>query len=185
MSTGMFWFVQAVGLLGSLIVIAAMQVNSRRAILLCQLGGSLCWIFHYGMLGAVTAVYTNFISMGRSVVFVNNDKSWAKSRLWLWFFIALYLLNSALTWVNWMSLLPAAAMTLTTLALWSRNMRLTRLLMLCNSPFWLAYDLWSRSYSCALVEIIAFCSFAAALYRFDLRKSPAGGCPTSERSVDP
>lgn len=166
-----FILVQAMGLLGSAIVISGMQKNDRRVILLCQLGGCLCWMFHYGMLGATTAVFTNVISFGRSLIFINNEKPWAKSRLWLWLFIAALLLNSMLTWDGWISILPAVAMTLTSVALWTHNTRITRLLMLINSPFWLVYDLWIRSYSCAAVEIIAFLSFLVAIWRFDIKKS--------------
>lgn len=182
MSNTMFLIVQAVGLLGSVVVIAGMQKNDRRVILLCQLAGCICWVFHYGMLGATTAVYTNFISFGRSLVFVNNDKPWARSRLWLWLFIALLLLNSVLTWDGWVSILPAISMTLTSLALWTHNTRTTRLLMLINSPFWLVYDLCCRSYTCAVVEVIAFISFIIAIRRFDFPKKDTAG-KTQENQI--
>ena len=169
MSEMQFILVQAVGLIGSLIAIAGMQTDNRRTILLTQLAGCLCWMFHYGMLGAMTAVFTNIISLGRSVVFLNNAKPWAKSRLWLWFFLVLLFVNSALTFDGWISLFPAIGMTLTTVALWSHSTRVTRLLMLINSPFWLTYDIWSRSYTCAVVEVITFFSFILAIWRFDLR----------------
>ena len=61
-------------------------------------------------------------------------------------------------------------MACTTLALWTHNMARTRLLFLVNSPPLLAYDLITRSYGCAVVEVCALVSFAVAVYRFDLRK---------------
>ena len=67
-----------------------------------------------------------------------------------------------------------AAMMLTTAALWTRNMRLTRLLFLLNSPPVFAYNLIAGSYTGAAIEVAAFCSFALAVWRFDLRRPAAG-----------
>ena len=47
-------------------------------------------------------------------------------------------------------------MSMTTIALWTRDMRRTRLLYLTNSPFWFTYDILARSYSCMVIEAIAF-----------------------------
>ena len=132
----------------------------------------MLWLVHYGCLGAVTAVYTNFISFARSVVFYNNSKSWAKSPFWLWLFVALFALNSALTWEGPRSILPACAMICTTFALWTKDTRRMRALYLVNSPFWLSYDIISRSYSCALTETAALISYAVAIWRYDIRKQP-------------
>ena len=63
---------------------------------------------------------------------------------------------------------------LTTAALWTRNMRLTRLLFLLNSPPVFAYNLIAGSYTGAAIEVAAFCSFALAVWRFDLRRPAAG-----------
>lgn len=165
-----FWIVQAIGLLGNLIVISAVQFNHRKLILWAQAIACCLWIIHYGILGATTAVFTNFISFARSVVFYHNDKKWAKSPAWLWLFIALFVLNSLFTWEGWRSILPGVAMSLTTAALWTRNAGRMRLLYFLNSPFWLSYDLLSHSYSTALMETIALASYIIAIVRFDLGK---------------
>ena len=60
-------------------------------------------------------------------------------------------------------------MMLTTVALWSRNMRLTRLLFLLNSPPVFFYNLIAGSYTSAAIEVAAFCSFVLAVWRFDIR----------------
>lgn len=164
-----FWIIQAIGLLGNLLVIGSMQFNNRRVILLAQAAACVLWVVHYGYLGAMTAVFTNFISFTRSVVFYNNEKKWAKSSLWLALFVILFALNSILTWDGPRSILPGIAMSLTTWALWTKNMRKTRLLHLIQSPFWLSYDIITMSISCAVVEAIALISYCAAVYRYDIR----------------
>ena len=112
------------------------------------------------------------LSFARSVVFYFNDRKWAKSRAWLWAFLALYIVNTILTWDGPRSLLPGIAMSMTTIALWTRDMRRTRLLYLTNSPFWFTYDILARSYSCMVIEAIAFVSYVVAVWRFDIKKQP-------------
>ena len=137
-----------------------------------QAAACLMWIVHYGLLGATTAATINILSFARSVVFYFNDRKWAQSRAWLWAFLALYVVNTVLTWAGPMSLLPGIAMSMTTVALWTRDMRRTRLLYLTNSPFWFTYDILARSYSCMVIEAIAFVSYAVAVWRFDIKKQP-------------
>ena len=153
-----FWLNQALGLLGSLIVFISVQFNNRRVILAAQATACLMWI--------------NILSFARSVVFYFNDRKWAKSRAWLWAFLALYIVNTVLTWDGPRSLLPGIAMSMTTIALWTRDMRRTRLLYLTNSPFWFTYDILARSYSCMVIEAIAFVSYVVAVWRFDIKKQP-------------
>ena len=49
-----------------------------------------------------------------------------------------------------------------------------RLLFLLNSPPVFAYNLIAGSYTGAAIEVAAFCSFALAVWRFDLRRPAAG-----------
>ena len=91
-----FWLNQALGLLGSLIVFISVQFNNRRVILAAQAIACLMWIVHYGLLGAMTAATINILSFARSVVFYFNDRKWAKSRAWLWAFLALYVVKPSL-----------------------------------------------------------------------------------------
>ena len=166
------WLQMVILLLGSLIVFISVQFNNRRVILAAQAAACLMWIVHYGLLGAMTAATINILSFARSVVFYFNDRKWAQSRAWLWAFLALYVVNTVLTWDGPVSLLPGIAMSMTTVALWTRDMRRTRLLYLTNSPFWFTYDILARSYSCMVIEAIAFVSYAVAVWRFDIKKQP-------------
>lgn len=166
-----FILVQLIGLMGNVVVISAMQFNSRKIVLGAQALACVLWVIHYAALGAVTAVFINFVAFARSVVFYNNAKPWAKSTLWLWFFMLAFVLNSVFTWEGWVSVLPAIGMCATTGALWTRNSRRMRGLYLLSSPPWLIYNLLCGSYSCTIVEIFAFSSYILAIYRFDIKKT--------------
>ena len=173
-----FWLIQALGLAGSLISLTSLQSGSRRRILLLQIFCCVLWIVHFALLGALTGVATNLLGLLRGIVCANNHRRWASSRGWLIFFLAGYGLSPLLTWDGPHCLLLGLAMMLTTLALWVRDMPLTRLLFLLNSPLVFAYDLMAGSYACAAIEVAAFSSFLLAVWRFDLRRK---GAPAGEK----
>ena len=102
-----FWLIQALGLLGSLIVFSSVQFNNRKIILLAQAAACALWLVHYSLLGAATAAATNIICFARSAVFYFNDRPWAKSKLWLALFLVLFAANSIVTWEGARSILPA------------------------------------------------------------------------------
>ena len=116
-----FWLNQALGLLGSLIVFVSVQFNNRRVILAAQAAACLMWIVHYGLLGAMTAATINILSFARSVVFYFNDRKWAQSRAWLWVFLALYVVNTVLTWRG--MVIEAIAVVSYAVAVWRFDIR--------------------------------------------------------------
>ena len=170
-----FWLIQLIGLAGSILAITALHSGSRSKLLSLQALCCILWVIHYAWLGAWTGVLINAVGLGRAAVCAYNDRPWAKSRLWLALFLACYAAAPLLTWNGPHCLLLGGAMMLTTVALWVRDLSLTRLLYLLNSPLVLVYNLIARSYSSALIEIVAFLSFAFAIWRYDIRKRP---CPT-------
>ena len=165
-----FWFIQIIGLVGSVIAITSLQSGSRKKILSLQVVCCVLWVVHYGLLGAWTGALINCLGLGRAVVCSCNDRKWAKSPLWLVFFLVCYAVSPLLTWDGPHCLLLGGAMMMTTVALWVHDMRLTRLLFLLNSPLVLLYNLIARSYSCAAIEVVALASFALAVWRFDMHK---------------
>lgn len=165
-----FIAVQLLGLVPSVISFSSLQSQNRSRILILQIVCSVMWFAHYALLGGFTAVLLNCVSILRAVLCYYNDKNWAKSKLWLFLLCAMYAGCSLLTWDGLYCLLPCISMILTTVALWSRNLRLTRLLFLINSPFFLIYDIVTGSYTCAVMEVCAFISFIVAIYRFDIKK---------------
>ena len=165
-----FWFIQIIGLVGSVIAITSLQSGSRKKILSLQVVCCVLWVVHYGLLGAWTGALINCLGLGRAVVCSCDDRERAESPLWLALFLVCYAVSPLLTWDGPHCLLLGGAMMMTTVALWVHDMRLTRLLFLLNSPLVLLYNLIARSYSCAAIEVVALASFALAVWRFDIHK---------------
>lgn len=178
-----FLFIQALGLIPSVIALTSLQSGSRKRILILQLVCCSMWVAHYALLGAWTGVVINLLGLLRAAVCSCNHRKWASSRLWLVFFLACYAISPLLTWDGPHCLLLGLAMMLTTVALWTHNMRVTRLLFLCNSPLILVYNFIARSYSCAAIEAVALISFMIAVWRFDIRPRRAQHQQTQEEPL--
>lgn len=161
--------IQLLGLIPSVIAFTSLQTNNRKRILILQLFCCVMWGVHYGFLGAATAVMTNVIGLGRAGLCYFNNHDWAKSKIFLVLLVCLYLFTAYITWDGYISLLPCFSMILTTFALWTHDMKITRLLFALNSPPLIIYNIMTGSYSCTVIEILAFCSFLLAIYRFDIR----------------
>ena len=169
-----FWTAQILGLIGSLLAFTAVQTGSRRKIIGLQLVCCVLWVVQYVLLGGVDGGAhqpagpgpRRGVRLQRPALGPQPPLAGPLSGL-LWG-------GPLLTWDGPYCLLLGAAMMLTTAALWTRNMRLTRLLFLLNSPPVFAYNLIAGSYTGAAIEVAAFCSFALAVWRFDLRRPAAG-----------
>ena len=160
--------VQTIGFIPSFISIASIQLSNRKRILILQLAAGFMWVTHYYLLSAYTAVLTNSIGIFRSAISYFNDRKWAKSILWLYLIIALSLMSSILTWEGPVSLLPAVSLICTATGFWLHNLRITRILMVIQSPCLLVYDIACGSWGCAIIEAVAFLSFILAIVRLDI-----------------
>ncbi len=75
-----------------------------------------------------------------------------------------------MTWTDAFSLLPCAAMIVTTSAMWSTNGKKIRLAnMFVSSPFWLVYDAHAGSWSGVLCELFAISSIMISIFRYGLK----------------
>ena len=161
-------FVQAIGFIPSFISILSIQLENRKKILIMQLIAGFMWVTHYYLLGAYTAVLTNSIGIFRSTISYFNDRKWAKSILWLFLIIALSAGASIMTWAGWISILPSVSLICTATGFWIHDLRITRILMVVQSPCLLVYDIATGSWGCAVIEAVAFLSFILAIVRLDI-----------------
>ena len=171
---------QAVGFLGAGVNFLSFQQNKRSRIIGFQIVAALLFIVHYILLGltngadAFTGAALNFIGLTRSIVFINNDKRWAKSPVWLGVFIVVSAVAGILTWEAWYSFLPSAAMILTTVSYWLKNETKIRLVTFPSSPCWLIYNVIVGSVAGIVTECFVMLSLIIAIVRYDILKKKRG-----------
>lgn len=120
---------QAIGILGIAFSLLSFQLKKRKNILMFQMIASLLFSAQLFMVGAITGGCLDLISFIRTLVFFNNKK-WAASKVWLYFFISVMIFTGILTWQDGWSILPMIGACLSTTALWMKQEKHIRLISL-------------------------------------------------------
>ena len=158
---------QIVGAFGILFSLLSFQFAKRKYILLSQMTASLLFSLQLFMVGAITGGCLDMISFVRSLIFLNNQKKWASSKLWLAGFILVMIVTGILTWENGWSILPIIGSILSTVALWMKEGKHIRMLSLLVGPCWLVYNIINGAYTGAFNELLAMTSIVIGLIRHD------------------
>ena len=156
---------QIIGFGGTALTIIAYQQNKRKKILLCTVISAALFAIHYIILGAYTGAIMNILAASRSLVFMNNTKKWAKSKIWVAVFMIVYTVACVLTWDKWYSVLPLIAMLLTTVSNWFQSEKKIRFLTFPSSPCWLVYNVLNGSFAGVITEIFVMSSLIIAIIR--------------------
>ncbi|MGN1015130.1 MAG: YgjV family protein [Butyricicoccus sp.] len=163
---------QCIGMISMTLLFVTYQINDRKKILLCQVCISLCWVVHYGLLGASSAMIINMICVVRNITFSLRGKNrWASSKALPAAICSVQCLASLVCWQGIPDVLTLFGAPLQTAALWMKSPRRIRQFMLMASPLWLIYDACNGSYVGIATESIVMISILSAMIRYDRVKS--------------
>ena len=166
----MNFMAQVVGSFGIVFSLLSFQFSKRKHIMLSQMTASLLFSAQLFMVGAITGGCLDMISFVRTLIFSNNHKKWASSKLWLLGFVAVMIVTGALTWKDGWSILPILGSVLSTVALWMKKEKYIRLISLAVGPCWLIYNFVTGAYTGALNELLAMTSIVISLIRHDKKQ---------------
>lgn len=160
--------VQAIGFAGVVFFIISYQIKSNRMLFLMQMLGTAMFCCQFLILGAYTGAINLIIIIARNALLMKvRSWSWVRSRIVLFLFLFLACAGAALTWQGWISLLPLAAVIVTTIAYWTDNAQKIRLgNLVCGSPCWLVYDFLIGSWGGVLNEAITLASIFVSIWRY-------------------
>ena len=161
----MTWLAQGFGLIGMLALFWSYQQNERKRLIAGKLTADVMWVVHYLCLGALGGAIPNFVGIFRELVFMHNDKKWAKSVLWPILFICINWTLAITTAKNALSFLPICASTFVTISLWAKKPQTTRFIGSGVSVAFIVYDCFVHSWIGIVNESIALISIAVALTR--------------------
>lgn len=162
---------QIIGYLALLFVILSFQKNRRIKILLIMLIGLALWVVHYSLLGAWTGSLMNLIEAITVFVAYKKEKSkWAKNKTWLYVFISAFIIVGAITYSSIIDLMPIIAQIFGTIAVYQKNPKIIRLIMIIPRPLWFTYNLMVGSYAGMAAEVLIFLSVIIGILRFDILK---------------
>lgn len=162
--------VQLVGFAGTGVMFLSYQCKENKKLFIMQMLSNIAYILHFFMLGAFSGSLNLIVSLLRNIVLINSKKNWAKSDIWLKLFIGLHIAVTLFTWQNAFSLLPCIGMIAMVVSSWSRNGKKVRMANLfINSPSWLIYDIYSRSYAGIFCELLLLASVIISFLRYGIK----------------
>ncbi len=179
-----FWIAQILGIGGMLCNTLSYQCKKRTHILLTQSCGSVFFIVHFLLLGAISGCLLNIIGFFRATVSAAKDRFHLSSALLNGIFISLYLLSYVAVFTVFKKepslphliaeLLPVAAMVISTIGFSAGSARSVRIFSAISSPLWLTYNAINLSIGGVCSELLSLSSAVLGFFRHDRQKTSKG-----------
>lgn len=134
------------------------QQKDRKSLLGVKLFSDIVWCIHYVLISAGSGAVTCGISICREIVFLSNSPRWAKSKLWLIFFMVCNAILLFFTWKGIFSILPGCASMISFLVFWIGNPSLARHVQVPISASFLIYNTFAGSYMGIINELLSLVS---------------------------
>lgn len=145
-----------IGGVGILVEWRAYYLQSSREFRRWSAMGALLWALQYFLLGAWTAGLNMAVTALRTTLSGLPQKKLFKHG-GAFGFIAIFAALTHLSWQGYISLLPAFAVTNTTLALYYFNNRNMRIALLASSLAWIINDVYWQAWPALIAESVAIC----------------------------
>lgn len=163
----------AVGVLAVILFLLSYQQKTRIRIIVFNTASRLLYILQYIMLGAFEGAALDILGAVSSAIAGKKNSGFVKkhARLLLILIDAVIIAVGLLLYENVCSLLPIAGVLLHTTAFWIDGEKIIRRVSLAGSPFWFAYNFYSKAYGSAVGDLLTVGSILIAMFRY--RKTPS------------
>ncbi len=158
------------GALGTITMFVIYQQKENSKMLVWKLTSDSLWVVHYFLLGAVSAAVVTIVAIFRSIILLCHKYKWARSKAWLWIFLASSLFLSILAWKNWTSLLTTVGSLACIVVYWIGVPKITRIVSIPAALMFLVNVAINGSIWGTLCESFLLVSTIVGLVRLDLRK---------------
>ena len=161
---------QAFALAATICSLIAVQKRKKVQLLKFNTLSSLCAIFHYAFLSAWPGMITKFIATIRNGIATYEASRNKTSKLIPVIFVAFYIISGIFSFNSWYSLLPTAAASIYTVAIYRVDVSKIRKYALLGSSLWLLYNICVFSVVGIVAESIFIVDDLTAIYRFRKKK---------------
>lgn len=164
---GVFYIIsQLFEITGATLSLYAMQRKKKTQILNYTVLAATCGIFHYLFLGAWSGVATKIVSASRNTVAAYEAHKHRVSKSWPIIFVALYIIGGIFTYSSPLSILPVAATSIYTIAIYIGNESVIRKTALFTSALWLIYNICVFSIFGIIMQVIFIINDLLAILRY-------------------
>lgn len=167
----MFILAQILSLIAMVINVVAVQLKTKKQILLAIVAANIFYVTSYILLGAYTGALTCVILI--IVIIINTileNKGKTTPKILIGIYSIIYIIIGIATFNGLMDLLPIIASILFILTLAQSKEKYVRLCILGNSTLWIIYDLFVNAYVVGVSDTFVLLSTITAIYRYDIKK---------------
>ncbi len=162
---------QLIGAVAATLLLLSFQQKTHKRIVVMQIFSGLLFSVQYLMIGAYEGMVGNIVGLTRGIAYSFRGKSkLVDSIACPIVFAVLAGLGGLVTYSSPASLLPMAAMMISSFVLWNPKTQQLRALTLPTSAMWLIYNIICHSYSGIITEVLSIISIFIGLFRFRKKK---------------
>lgn len=163
---------QIIGFIAAALLLLSFQQKTHRRILAMQFCSGILFATQYCLLGAYEGMVGNIVGFVRSIAYCFRGKSKIVDHIACPIIFALLAgAGGLLTYTGPASLLPMAAMMISSFVCWNPRTQQLRALTMPTSAMWLIYNVICGSVSGTVTEILNLASIVIGLFRFRNKKS--------------
>lgn len=161
---------QMIGFVALALALLSFQQNEHRKIMAFQCLATALFSVHFYMLDAPTAMALNVLSLIRNIIFYFKNHKWANNKIWLYFFIAVFVAAVFYTYEGPVSFCPLVGCIVFTISFWITDPKTVRRISWISSPMWIIYNIANNSWAGVITELFALSSIVIAMLRYDIKK---------------
>lgn len=159
---------QALGFIGTIIIVIGMQQKSYKGIVLCKIGNEFFSSIHYLLLGGYTGMLANLASCLTNGCYYFRIKKGKSTLPFQIVFAVMFVAIGLLSWHGPISIFVVLAKLISSVALGIKNPRAIRILNLISNPCWLVYNIYMGSIAGIITDSLVITSVAIAVVRLDI-----------------
>ena len=170
---------QIFALVATIFSLLAFQQRKKIQILNYTVVAAICSVLHYVFLGAWSGVAAKSVGVTRNIFAAYETGKQKTSKIAPLFFVTCYITMGIITYVSPASLLPVAAASIYTIAIYLENAERLRKVAVLTASLWLLYNIFVFSIVGIISEVIFIANDLVAIYRYrhQRKKKPSRGSP--------
>ena len=167
----MFILSQILSFIALVINMVAVQLKTKKQILLTIVISNLLFVISYLLLGAcVGALTCGIVAIEIIINTILEDKGKKTSIYLIVLYLVVSILIGVLTFSNLIDLLPIIASILFLFTLVQSKEKYVRLFILGNLTSWIIYDFFVKAYLDGISDLFIISSTIIAIIRYDIKK---------------
>lgn len=167
----MFILAQILSFIAMVINMVAVQLKTKKQILLTIVVSNLLFVISYILLGAyVGALTCGIVAIEIIINTILEDKGKITPKFLIIIYLIISIIIGITTFNSLIDLLPIIASILFILTLRQSKEKYVRLLMLGNLTSWIIYDFFVKAYLAGISDLFVISSTITAIYRYDINK---------------